>query len=139
MRTVALFEARFKGAPPGLLTAHLPGISLRSQVGQSWPTLWPASLGWQHVADSQRAECGKKQTYMTHPLYNLLVDLDAANVHFVLSRHRPDSVLVSMTFVGERVEVDVFDDGHMEVSRFKGSEDVVGGAALVPQIIAELR
>jgi hypothetical protein len=43
-----------------------------------------------------------------------------------------------MTFVGERVEVDVFDDGHMEVSRFKGNEDVVGGTELAKQIIAEL-
>uniref|UniRef100_UPI000D3A61D4 hypothetical protein n=1 Tax=unclassified Variovorax TaxID=663243 RepID=UPI000D3A61D4 len=75
---------------------------------------------------------------MTHPLYNLLADLEAAKVHFVLSRHRADSVLVSMTFVGERVEVDVFDDGHMEVSRFKGNEDVAGGEDLVRQIIADL-
>lgn len=77
------------------------------------------------------------QTSMTHPLYGLLADLEAANIHFVLSRHRPDSVLVSMTFVGERVEVDVFDDGRMDVSRFKGSEDVVGDEDLVRRIIAE--
>jgi hypothetical protein len=75
---------------------------------------------------------------MTHPLYVLLSELEAARVFFVLSRHRPDSVLVSMTFVGERVEVDVFDDGHMEVSRFQGNEDVLGGEDLVRQIIAEL-
>lgn len=56
----------------------------------------------------------------------------------MLSRHRPDSVLVSMTLVGERVEVDVFDDGHFEVSRFKGNEDVVGGEALARQLIAEI-
>lgn len=42
-----------------------------------------------------------------------------------------------MTFVGERVEVDVFDDGRMDVSRFKGSEDVVGDEDLVRRIIAE--
>jgi len=75
---------------------------------------------------------------MTHPLYNLLADLEAANVYFVLSRHRGDGVLVSMTFVGERVEVDVFDDGRMEVSRFKGNEDVLGGEDVVRQIISEL-
>jgi len=75
---------------------------------------------------------------MTHPLYVLLNELEAAKVFFVLSRHRSDSVLVSMTFVGERVEVDVFDDGHMEVSRFRGNEDVVGGEELVRKLIAEL-
>jgi hypothetical protein len=73
-----------------------------------------------------------------HPLYALLSELEAAGTFFVLSRHRPDSVLVSITFVGERVEVDVFDDGHMEVSRFVGNEDVVGGEELVRKLIAEL-
>jgi len=57
---------------------------------------------------------------------------------FFLSRHRSDSVLVSITFLGERVEVDVFDDGHMAVSRFRGNEDVVGGEELVRKLIAEL-
>jgi len=47
-------------------------------------------------------------------------------------------VLVSITFLGERVEVDVFDDGHMAVSRFRGNEDVVGGEELVRKLIAEL-
>jgi hypothetical protein len=31
-------------------------------------------------------------------------------------RARPDTVLVSLTMVGPRVEIDVFEDGHMEVS-----------------------
>ena len=29
-------------------------------------------------------------------------------------------------FVGERVEIEVFDDGAMEVSRFVGNEEIVG-------------
>jgi len=73
---------------------------------------------------------------MSHPLYDLLVQLDAAKIHFTLARYRPDTVLVVLTLVGERVEVDVFDDGHMEVSRFPGSEAIVGDAELVHQIIA---
>jgi hypothetical protein len=40
-----------------------------------------------------------------------------------------------LTLVGERVEVDVFEDGDMEVSRFTGNEDIVGGAALIDQLI----
>jgi hypothetical protein len=54
-----------------------------------------------------------------------------------LARNREDSILVTLTLVGERIEVDVFDDGHMEVSRFPGSEDVVGGEELVRTIIAQ--
>lgn len=71
----------------------------------------------------------------THPLFQLLQRLDAGHYHYSLSRHRPDSVMVTVTFVGERTEIDVFEDGHMEVSRFPGTEDVLGGAELVWQLI----
>ena len=72
---------------------------------------------------------------MTYPLYALLKKLDSAHIHYTLSRHRSDTVLVSITFVGERVEVDAFDDGHMEVSRFLGSEDILGGEGLIHELI----
>jgi hypothetical protein len=76
---------------------------------------------------------------MSHPLYALLSLLESARIHFTVARHREDTVLVTLTLAGERVEIDVFEDGHMEVSRFKGSEDIVGGAELVQQIITENR
>ncbi|MBN8247587.1 MAG: hypothetical protein J0L84_09105 [Verrucomicrobia bacterium] len=76
---------------------------------------------------------------MDHPLYDLLRRLEEARIYFSLARHREDSVLVSMTLVGERVEVDVFEDGHMEVSRFPGSEAVVGDHRLVHEIIESNR
>lgn len=74
---------------------------------------------------------------MSHPLFNLLLKLEAAKIHFILGRYRDDTITVSMTLVGERVEVDVFDDGHMEISRFVGNEDVVGGEELIQEIIAK--
>jgi hypothetical protein len=74
---------------------------------------------------------------MTHPLFKLLSRLDAARYHYSMSRHRADTVLVTVTFVGERVEVDVFEDGHMEVSRFPGSEDIVGGEDFILALIKE--
>lgn len=76
---------------------------------------------------------------MSHPLYDLLLRLEDAKIPFTLSRNRSDSLLVTLTLVGERVEIDVFEDGHMEVSRFKGSEDVVGGVELVENLIADSR
>jgi hypothetical protein len=76
---------------------------------------------------------------MSHPLYDLLPRLEDAKISFTLSRNRSDSLLVTLTLVGERVEIDVFEDGHMEVSRFKGSEDVVGGVELVEKLIAGSR
>ena len=74
---------------------------------------------------------------MSHPLFRLLLSLDAAPLYYTLARDRPDSVRVNITLVGERMEVDVFEDGHMEVSRFVGSEEVVGDATLVEKLIAE--
>ena len=76
---------------------------------------------------------------MSHPLYPLLQKLEAARIHFTLGRHREDTVLVTLTLVGERVEVDVFEDGHMEISRFTGDEAVVGGAELLDVLIDENR
>jgi hypothetical protein len=76
---------------------------------------------------------------MTHPLYSLLRKLEDAHIHFTLTRNREDTVLVTMTLVGERVEVDVFEDGHMEVSRFPGSENIVGGEELVDDLIEKNR
>ena len=72
-----------------------------------------------------------------HPLFDLVDQLDAESYHYVLSRHRPETILVTVTLVGERLEIDVFDDGHMEVSRFKGNEAVEGGVDLDNQILAE--
>ncbi len=80
-----------------------------------------------------------REPMMTHPLYTLLTELESASIHFTINRYRPDTVLVTMTLVGERVEIDVFEDGHMEVSRFPGSEDIVGGEELVTRLIEENR
>lgn len=72
-------------------------------------------------------------------MYDLLSELEAAGIHFGVSRHRPDTILVTLTVIGERIEIDVFDDGRMEVSRFKGGEAVSGEDDLVRRIIAENR
>ncbi|MDR8881428.1 hypothetical protein FEP63_04192 [Burkholderia multivorans] len=56
-----------------------------------------------------------------------------------LANGRPDSILVSVAVVGQRVEIDVFDDGHMEVSRFVGNEDIEGGVELIDSIVASGR
>ena len=72
-----------------------------------------------------------------HPLFQLLRRLEDGKIHFTLSRHREDTILVTLTLIGERVEVDVFEDGRMEVSRFRGSEDVVGDERLIERLIDE--
>ncbi|PFH20449.1 hypothetical protein [Burkholderia sp. JKS000303] len=62
---------------------------------------------------------------MSHTVYELLRDLDDRRLFYTLGRHRPDTILISITVPGERIEIDVFDDGHMEMSRFSGDESVI--------------
>lgn len=73
--------------------------------------------------------------HMDHPLFSLLARLDSANIHYTLGRHRTESVLISVTVVGQRIEIDVFCDGRMEIARFVGHEDIDEGAELVDSII----
>jgi hypothetical protein len=72
---------------------------------------------------------------MIHPLFELLTKLEQSKISFTLNRCRPDTILVSLTVVGQRIEIDVFEDGHMEVSKFVGNEDIIGGEELINQII----
>jgi hypothetical protein len=74
-----------------------------------------------------------------HSLYTLTRKLEDANIRFTLARDRKDTIRVTLHLVGERTEVDVFEDGHMEVSRFMGSEDIVGDEILVGNLIRENR
>lgn len=74
---------------------------------------------------------------MGHPIYKLLETLDAKRLYYALSRHRSDTILVSVTLVGMRVEVDVFDDGRMDVCCFRGDESVEGFEDLIYTLVAE--
>jgi hypothetical protein len=72
---------------------------------------------------------------MNHPLYDLLKRLDDSKIYYTLSRHRDDTVMVTISLAGERIEVEVFNDGHMEVARFLGTEDILGGKELIYDLI----
>lgn len=76
---------------------------------------------------------------MRHIVFDLLNELDAGRIHYVLSRHQPGSIMITVTLVGERVEVVVFEDEQVHMSRFRGTEAVEGGADLLKQLIRESR
>jgi len=42
---------------------------------------------------------------------------------------------ITATIVGERIEIDVFEDDHIEISRFRGDESVEGGRELLVEIV----
>ena len=74
---------------------------------------------------------------MSESLFRVLKYLEAHSVHYTLERTRPDSVRVNAAFFGERTEIDVRDDGTIEVARFFGDEEVTRGFALIESIVAE--
>lgn len=62
---------------------------------------------------------------MTSSLFRILRRLDEAKVHYFIERHRPETIDITATFVGCRVEISVFEDDHVEISTFRGNEDVL--------------
>ncbi len=50
---------------------------------------------------------------------------------------RPDAITLLVTIVGERIEIDIFEDDHREISRFRGDESIEGGEELLAQILKD--
>jgi hypothetical protein len=72
---------------------------------------------------------------MASSIFEICRILDEARIHYFLERDRPDTITLTASFVGERVEIDVFDDDHVEISRFRGDESVEGGMDLLRDLI----
>jgi hypothetical protein len=60
--------------------------------------------------------------------------LEKAHIAFDIKRTRPDALTVIAAVVGERIEIDVFEDDHIEISRFRGDESIEGGMKLLVKI-----
>ena len=76
---------------------------------------------------------------MTSPLFNILRRLDEAKIHYFLERHRPNTIDITATVVGQRIEISVFEDDHVEISRFVGREDIENEAVLHDLIDTQLK
>jgi hypothetical protein len=63
-------------------------------------------------------------------LLGLLARLDAANIHYRVSRYRKDAIAVEIAVPGERWEVEFFPDGHLEVEVFRSDGTILDGKAL---------
>jgi len=74
---------------------------------------------------------------LSHPLYEILSLLEKEKLWFRVDRHRDDTVMITVTVVGERLEIDVFEDGHVEFSRFLGDEGVDSDAKRLMDLIAQ--
>jgi len=56
--------------------------------------------------------------------------LEAAAIHFTVSRYRDDAVSIQAVVPGERWEIDVLDDGTVDFERFIGDGEVLDAEAL---------
>lgn len=65
--------------------------------------------------------------------------LDSARLHYFIERTRPDTIRFSVTLVGERVEIDVFEDDHIEISRFRGDESIESEMELLRELVKRER
>ena len=72
---------------------------------------------------------------MASAVFKTIGMLEEARLHFFIERTRPDAIRLSVTMVGERVEIDVFEDDHLEISRFLGDEKVEGGMELLVKML----
>ncbi len=74
---------------------------------------------------------------MSSAVFETIKALERAGLHFFIERTRPDTLRLSVTLVGERIEIDIFEDDHLEISRFKGDESIEGGKDLLLRLIQE--
>jgi hypothetical protein len=72
---------------------------------------------------------------MSSAVFDTIRLLENAGLHFFIERTRPDSIRLSVTTVGERFEIDIFEDNHLEISRFRGDESVVGGKEILLKLL----
>jgi hypothetical protein len=72
---------------------------------------------------------------MSSAVFETIGALEAARLHFFIERMRPDTITLTVTIVGERIEIDIFEDNHLEISRFRGDESIEGGKELLAVIL----
>lgn len=74
---------------------------------------------------------------MSSELFETIKALEAARLHFFIERTQPDAITLTVTLVGERMEIYVFEDDHIEISRFRGDESIDGGEELLTRILRD--
>ena|SRR5437764_14539277 len=82
----------------------------------------------------------KKAAKVSNAVFDTIRLLERAHIAFDIKRTRPDALTVVAAIVGARIEIDIFEDDHIEISRFRGDEAIEGGRELLLEIVAaELR
>jgi hypothetical protein len=61
--------------------------------------------------------CQARKVSPMSKVFEVLKRLDDAKVHYFIGRYRSDTIDITATVVGERLEITVFEDDHVEISR----------------------
>ncbi len=72
---------------------------------------------------------------MSHTLYQTISLLEKKNIHFFLFRDNTDSISISATLPGKRIEIYINEEGEVDFSVFRGNEEIFMG---VDALTAEL-
>jgi hypothetical protein len=72
---------------------------------------------------------------MSSAVFDTIRSLEAAGLHFFIERTRPDTIRLCVTMVSERLEIEIFEDDHLEISRFRGDEGVEGGKEALKRLL----
>ena len=60
-----------------------------------------------------------QEAKVSSAIFNTIKALEKARLHFYIERTRPDTLRLNVTLVAERIEIEVFEDEHLEISRFR--------------------
>jgi hypothetical protein len=108
-------------------------MSWRQHWQETAPLRLPGNCSW--TLDFANSEHKRKRAEMTSTVFMTMRMLEDARLHFFIERTRPDAIRFSVTTLGERIEIDVFEDKHLEISRFVGDESVEGDMDLLINIL----
>lgn len=62
--------------------------------------------------------------------FDIIARLNAARIHHTITSIRDDALLIDAAVPGERWEIEVFEDGHVEVERYRSDGEIADEAAL---------
>jgi hypothetical protein len=74
---------------------------------------------------------------MSNALFDVMKLLEEKRIHFFIARNNPNTVDIFATMVEKRIEIYVNEDGTIDFSVFRGSEDVTTGLDALIEILDE--
>jgi hypothetical protein len=74
---------------------------------------------------------------MSNALFDVMKILEEKKIHFFIARNNSNTVDIFATMVEKRIEIYVNEDGTIDFSVFRGSEDVTPGLEALIEILDE--